>query len=84
MFVCLFVLAVLGLSCGMRDLVPRPGIKPGPPALGMWSLTRWTTREVPITVLDDHRTEHLTIHGPGKKQLERNSEIIQPSPSFYR
>ena len=27
------------LSCGTRDLVPRPGIKPGPPALGVWSLT---------------------------------------------
>ena len=25
-------------GCGMRDLVPSPGIKPGPPALGMWSL----------------------------------------------
>ena len=35
------------LSCGMRDLVPRPGIEPGPPALGAQSLTHWTTREVP-------------------------------------
>ena len=30
----------------MWDLVPRPGIKPGPPALGAWSLSHWTTREV--------------------------------------
>ena len=29
------------------DLVPRPGIEPGPPALGAQSLTHWTTREVP-------------------------------------
>ena len=35
------------LSCSMWDLVPRPGIKPGPPALGAWSLNHWTTREVP-------------------------------------
>ena len=28
---------VLGLTC-MQDLVPWPGIKPGPPALGIWSL----------------------------------------------
>ena len=27
-------LAVLGLSCGMWDLVPWPGIEPGPSALG--------------------------------------------------
>ena len=27
------------LSCGMWDLVPSPGIKPGPPVLGLWSLS---------------------------------------------
>ena len=36
------------LSCGLRDLVPWPGIEPGPPALGAKSLSHWTTREVPI------------------------------------
>ena len=35
------------LSCGMWDLVPWPGIEPGPPALGVQSLSHWTTREVP-------------------------------------
>ena len=34
------------VACGI--LVPRPGIEPGPPALGMWSLTHWTTRDVPL------------------------------------
>ena len=34
-------------SCGMWDLVPWPGIKPAPPALGVQSLNHWTTREVP-------------------------------------
>ena len=28
-------LAVLGLSCGMWDLVSRPGIEPGPSVLGV-------------------------------------------------
>ena len=37
------------LSCGMWDLVPSTGIKPGPSALGVWSLSLWTTREVPAT-----------------------------------
>ena len=36
-----------GLSCGMWDLVPCPGIKPEFPALGVQSLSHWTTREVP-------------------------------------
>ena len=36
------------LSCSVWDLVPWPGIEPGPPALGAWSLSHWTTSEVPI------------------------------------
>ena len=28
--------------------LPDPGIKPGPPALGAWILSHWTTREVPV------------------------------------
>ena len=40
-------LAVPGLTWGMWDLVPWPGIKPGPPALGAQGLKHWTTREVP-------------------------------------
>lgn len=35
------------LSCGAWDQVPRPEFEPGPPALGAWSLSHWTTREVP-------------------------------------
>ena len=29
------IFGMLALSCDMQDLVPRPGIEPGPPALGM-------------------------------------------------
>ena len=32
-------------SCGMWDLVPWPGIEPGPPALWAWNLSLWTARE---------------------------------------
>ena len=34
-------------SCGMWDLVLGPGVEPRPLALGAWSLSRWTAREVP-------------------------------------
>jgi len=41
-------------SCGMRtlccnvcDLLLWPGMEPRLPALGVWSLSHWTTREVP-------------------------------------
>ena len=47
-------LAALGLSyglrtfsCGMWALVPQPGIESGPPALGAWNFSHWTTRDVP-------------------------------------
>ena len=40
-------LVALGLSYDMWDLVPWPGIKPGPPALGAHNLSPWTTGEVP-------------------------------------
>ena len=30
----------------MRDLAPQTGIEPGAPALGAWSLSLWTPREV--------------------------------------
>ena len=33
-------------SCDMWDLSLLPGIEPWPPALGAWSLSHWTTREV--------------------------------------
>ena len=33
------------LSYGMWDLVPWPGIEHRPPALAVWNLSHWTTRE---------------------------------------
>ena len=41
------------LSCSTWDIVPWPGIEPGPPALREWSLNHWTTREVPKEPLDE-------------------------------
>ena len=38
------------LHCGvfMWDLVPQPGIEPGPPTLKAWSLSCWSTRKVSV------------------------------------
>ena len=44
-------LAVLSLSCSMQNLIPWPGIKPWPPALGARSLSYRTSREVPVCFL---------------------------------
>ena len=39
-------LAALGLTCSMWDLVPWSGIEPQSPALGVHSLSHWTTRKL--------------------------------------
>ena len=42
-----FFFFFLAMPCS-GILVPRPGIKPTPPALEAWSLNHWTAREAPI------------------------------------
>ena len=44
----MFVEALEFFSCGLWDLVSWPGLEPRPPALGVQSLSHWTTREVPV------------------------------------
>ena len=41
------IVAACKLSCSMWDLVPWPGIEPGPPALGGQNLSHWTIGEAP-------------------------------------
>ena len=56
-------LAMSGLSCGMWDLVPWPGIKPiKNPALRAWSLCHWTTREVPGSQCYNPSSAYLWFH----------------------
>ena len=38
---------------------PDQGLNPEPPALGVWSLSCWTTREVPVFILT--AVIHVTI-----------------------
>ena len=45
----------------MWDLVPRPGIEPGPLHWKQWSLTHWTTREVPGSFRSFAVTKNVTI-----------------------
>ena len=79
-FIYLFILAVPDLSCGTRDLLvvacqllvavcmwdllPRPGIEPGPTALGVRSRTHLTTREVPKTVQLLKGNLSVNLHDP--------------------
>ena len=67
----LFYLSMKTLSCsmwtltwGMWDLIPWSGIEPGTPALGAWSLSYRTTREIPWTATCKRmKSEHsLTLY----------------------
>ena len=51
-FKYLFIyLSAPGLSYGLWDLVPWPGIEPRPQALEAWSMRPWTTRAVLVPAL---------------------------------
>ena len=52
-------------SCGMWDLVPWPEIQPGPPALGVQSLSRWTIRDVPVGSCSIPSSTHSAEHMVG-------------------
>ena len=44
----IFSCIMQALSCSKWDVIVRPGTEHLPTALGAWSLSPWTTREVPI------------------------------------
>ena len=54
----LLVTACRIFSCRMWDLVPWPGIKPRPPALGAGNLSHQTTKEVPDPLFLSLTFEH--------------------------
>ena len=65
----IFNSGMLTLWYGMWDLVPWPGVKPQPPALGAWSLSHWTTREVPhlcvFKLTSEEGSQHVSFPIPG-------------------
>ena len=56
----------------MWDLVPQPGIKPGPSALETQSFSHWTTKEVP-----EGKGFNLKVHGNKQIPLMAITEIVQ-------
>ena len=48
-------------SCGMWDLVPWPGIEPGPFALGAQSLNHWTTKTLLCFFQGYRLWQHLVL-----------------------
>ena len=77
---------MLGLSCGMWDLVLCLGIERGPPALRVWRLHHWTPREVPEKVflsLCHHGCYLVTLGVTNPSHLSRASLVlVQKIPSL--
>ena len=69
-------------GCGI--LVPRPGVKLVPSALGAWSLNHWTAREVPLW---GHFWWEVAVHQLSLQlsleteiNLQRTLIIVYPGP----
>ena len=61
----------LDTACGI--LVPRPGIRPIPPALEAQSLNHWTAREIPILTVLKYTVQWHWVY----------SITVQPSPYLF-
>ena len=57
----------------MQDLVPWPRIKPGPPALGVRSLTHWTTKGSPQSGVLKNILSHATDLQTSLNRVESQS-----------
>ena len=66
-------LAPPGLSCGMWDLVPWPGIELRPPAEGDQCLSHWTTRDIPKINLK--KKNRLFFHPPTLQSVSLNLPV---------
>ena len=84
-------MALQALSYGMWDLVPWPGIEPGPPALGGQSLSHWTNQKVPVAYLFITSTSLSSLGRLGNKptsaqQMQRtgdNSPVSSVSSPLF-
>ena len=71
-----------GLSYHTWDLVPWPGIEPGPPALGAQSLSHWTTREVPLSACLGGNLNSLYEGPPSSSSGPPLHHYLIPLPLF--
>ena len=74
-----------GLSYSMQDLVPWPEIKPSPPALGMQSLSHWTTREA-LKICISRQADplhHVSVRDPNNSlEVRHISPCIKSQTSY--
>ena len=84
-----------GLSCSMWAPVPQPGVRPQPPALTMWKLSRWTTWKSqkgckcfvlslpPVVILDETKISHHKFNKMSEKKDKKHSGFNLSLPTHY-
>ena len=73
-------LATPGLSCGMQDLVPWPGVEPWLPVLGHGALSHWSTREVSRPWRFGRTLGHGSLKGKGVPLVLRLWNLLEIHP----
>ena len=91
-YFCFICLAALGLSCGTQDPLQhvrsinsslKPGVKSGSPALGLWILSHWTTKEIPWMFFSN--IYHTMLHEEKciyKVNMKMKVKVTQSPPTL--
>ena len=73
----IFSFSMRTLSCIMWDLVPWTETEHGPPAMGAWRLSHWTTRRVPRVLTFKVRLLVYTTPEAPVKDLQSSVEVFE-------
>lgn len=68
-----FSCSIWDVSCGIRNLIPQPGMDPGLPALGVW--TTLPSRKSPATVFPASQAQCWGLQG-ALQQADSVSELL--------
>ena len=68
-----------GSSAACESLAPWPVIEPRPPELGAWSLSHWTTREIPVYAFLHFLFRPLVVWGGAHRGFQGHTRPSLPS-----
>ena len=75
----LFYVLIWPYHAAFGILAPRPGMEPEPPAVEVWSLNHWTTREIPAFY--PFLLSAVTRGGIALFKINPPTRVLHPRPS---